>query len=70
MIDLEGQFLPYPQQQDVPTDNSFSATFNEPDSVYYSIGQFSTNAVEIVSSFNEMGYNLVNLCISPIIWNS
>ena len=70
MIDLEGQFLPYPQQQDVPTDNSLLATFNEPDSVYYSIGQFPTNAVEIVSSFNEMGYNLVTLCISPIIWNS
>ena len=38
--------------------------------IFITIGQFPTNAVEIVSSFNEMGYNLVTLCISPIIWNS
>ena len=38
--------------------------------IFITIGQFPANAVEIVSSFNEMGYNLVTLCISPIIWNS
>ena len=38
--------------------------------IFITIGQFPTNAVEIVSSFNEMCYNLVTLCISPIIWNS
>ena len=70
VIELDGQILPYPQQQNVPTDNSFMTTFNEPDSVYYSIGQYPTNAVEIVSCFNEMGYKLVTLCISPIVWNS
>ena len=69
-IDLEGQFLPYPQQQDIPTDNSFSATFIKPDSTYYTKELYPINAVEIVSTYNEMGYNLVTLCISPIIWNS
>ena len=69
-IDLEGQFLPYPQQQDIPTDNSFSATFIKPDSTYYTKELYPINTVEIVSTYNEMGYNLVTLCISPIIWNS